>query len=269
MKWFFRQWQDGDIALQKTVTLAADVTLTAYYVRAFTLIINSSTPYPVSFTIDGQLVQTPFGQILAEGTYVVVMPLTAGNYQFQQWSDGDTNPTKNITLTVDTSLTAIYQYVPPPPGKGTVDIHAFLDSGEVIASVEIVGVGTYTTPFTLELDAGTYTVNATFQGTLQTKTVTVIEAQTTTVNFQFGVPPCIIATISYGTPLAKEVSILRSFRDNFMARTSFGRWLTHAYYNVGKYIAKWLMPHIMIKRMFRGYLDFIVRLFKMGKDAKP
>lgn len=81
-------------------------------------------------------------------------------------------------------LVITYEEVVP---QGTLEVHAFLDSLEVIASVEIVGVGTYLTPFTAILSTGTYTLKATYGGTTQTKTAVITENQKTVVNFNFAV----------------------------------------------------------------------------------
>lgn len=176
--------------MQKIITLTGDLTLTAFYEQGFTLAINS-TPVPAQFTLNGQTVQTPFNQVLPAGNYNINMPQTIGDYTFKQWNDGDTNPNKSINLAADTQLTATYEYVappPPPPGKGKLDVHALLGPTEVIAQVEIVGVGNYTTPFTVDLDPGTYTLKTTYQEKETTQTATVTEGQTTRVDLQFEAP---------------------------------------------------------------------------------
>ena len=80
---------------------------------------------------------------------------------------------------------------PPPPRKGILEVHAYADGQEVAAAVKISGVpDVYTTPFSVELDPGTYTLTATYQNQTQTVTATVAEGEATRVDFQFGgVPP--------------------------------------------------------------------------------
>jgi hypothetical protein len=91
-----------------------------------------------------------------------------------------------VRLAVDSSKDfQILLVVAPPPGKGMLACDAFYDSERVAAQVEVVGVGTYTTPFTLELSTGTYTLNATYKEMRLTKRATIVEGQTTTVNFNF------------------------------------------------------------------------------------
>jgi len=77
---------------------------------------------------------------------------------------------------------------PPPPTKGTLKVDAYAD-GEVAASVLVGGVGTYETPFSLDLDPGTYTLKATYDTQTDTKTATVKEGETTSIVFHFSLPP--------------------------------------------------------------------------------
>jgi len=78
---------------------------------------------------------------------------------------------------------------PPPPEKGTLECHAYVDSRESAVAVEIVGVGTYQTPFTVELSPGTYTLRATYLWQTQEKTVTIRAGETTRVDFRFAALP--------------------------------------------------------------------------------
>ena len=172
--------------MQKIVTLTGDVTLTAYYEQGFTLAITSS-PVPAQFTLNGQTLQTPFNQVLSADNYNINMPVTVGDYRFKQWNDGDTNPNKSINLTADIQLTATYEYVappPPPPEKGRLEVHAFQNTTEIVVQVEVVGVGTFNTPFSQDVNPGTYILNMTYQDKTQTKTVTVTSTQTFRVDFQ-------------------------------------------------------------------------------------
>jgi uncharacterized membrane protein len=95
--------------------------------------------------------------------------------------------------------------VGPVTGEGWLDVHAYADTAEVKASVEVVGVGTYETPFTIKVSAGTYTLNATYHDQKQTQTATVEPDKTTKVEFTFKAPAVpilwaiIAAPIIFGT----------------------------------------------------------------------
>lgn len=156
--------------------------------------------------------------------------------------------------------TYIGTYV-PPPGMGAMEVHAYADSGEVAASLEVVGIGTFNTPVTVELAPGDYTLNCTYQGTTQTQSVTITSGQVTTANFQFVVvpppKPCFIATAAYGSALAPEIGVLRSFRDRYLPKP-----ITNTYYQLSPPIAKYLRQHRGARRSTRLLLEPIVKTVK-------
>lgn len=82
-------------------------------------------------------------------------------------------------------------------GKGTLECHAYMNTEEVNAEVEIVGVGTYTTPFTVDLNPATYTLIARYADKEQTKTAEIKAGETTRIDFQFGAPVIPIAAIAF------------------------------------------------------------------------
>jgi hypothetical protein len=149
--------------------------------------------YPHPLTLEGlpPAYATPWTGELEEGTYKITVPqqVKVGSdvYNFKQWEDGSTNPVRTVNLTSNTTITAIYELM--PAGKGTLECHAYIDAEEVAVPVEIVGVGTYTTPFTVELNVGDYTLNATYDTQTQTKTVAVVEGAITKVDFKFSKAP--------------------------------------------------------------------------------
>ena len=77
-----------------------------------------------------------------------------------------------------------------PPGKGLLECHAYMDTEEVKATVEVVGIGTFLTPLLLELNPGSYTLRVTYQTQTQERTTTITEGITTREDFTFAaVPP--------------------------------------------------------------------------------
>lgn len=74
---------------------------------------------------------------------------------------------------------------PPPPNMGTLDCHAYYNDTEVGATVEVVEVGTYTTPFTLELAPGNYTLRCTYEDETKETLITIVDGQITTEDFRF------------------------------------------------------------------------------------
>ena len=77
---------------------------------------------------------------------------------------------------------------------------------------------------------------------------------------------CFIATAVYGTPLAKEIQVLRDFRDNELRHHFFGRWFIHAYETYGPFAAEWLRRHKQYKAPVREkMIDPLVTYLQEGK----
>lgn len=76
---------------------------------------------------------------------------------------------------------------------------------------------------------------------------------------------CFIATAAYGTPFASEIRTLRSFRDSFVVRSSFGKKSILFYYRVSPFIANGIQPSQKLRKIVRTLLVPIVRaLRKLG-----
>ncbi len=83
-----------------------------------------------------------------------------------------------------------YLQEPPPSNKGTLECHSYNGSLELTTNVNVIESGyTNSTPFVDFFDVGTYTMNATWLGVTQTKTVEIVNGTKTTVTFQFGSTP--------------------------------------------------------------------------------
>jgi hypothetical protein len=74
-----------------------------------------STPIDVSFTVDGMDAETPYSETLMAGEYTLTVPATATvggtEYEFSWWADGETEPSRTLSLEADTELSVIYQKV--------------------------------------------------------------------------------------------------------------------------------------------------------------
>ena len=78
---------------------------------------------------------------------------------------------------------------------------------------------------------------------------------------------CFVATEVYGNPHCAEVQALRRFRDTYLSKSLFGRWLIHYYYNHGPSWARGLHGRDRVKTTIRITLDTIVSV--IGKYFNP
>jgi hypothetical protein len=72
---------------------------------------------------------------------------------------------------------------------------------------------------------------------------------------------CFIATAAYGTDTAKELDILREFRDDIMLPNSLGAKFVSLYYKTSPPIANFISQHETLRTIVRvGFLDPIVKI---------
>jgi len=84
-------------------------------------------------------------------------------------------------------------------------------------------------------------------------------AEVTTTQRTFAtVSPCFIATAAYGTLLAREIGVLRQFRDRHLASNALGRWLIDVYYKLGPDAARVIERHESLRVLTRELLSWIV-----------
>ena len=69
---------------------------------------------------------------------------------------------------------------------------------------------------------------------------------------------CFIATAAYGSALAPEVEILRSFRDTYLLPSTLGQLLVQTYYQTSPPLAAFIRHHSSLKAFIRGVLWPIV-----------
>lgn len=73
---------------------------------------------------------------------------------------------------------------------------------------------------------------------------------------------CFVATAAFGTPLAKEIQVLRWYRDNKLRKSVTGRKFISFYYKYGPHVARSIRKYPLFKRMIRGLIKCSIPLIR-------
>lgn len=73
---------------------------------------------------------------------------------------------------------------------------------------------------------------------------------------------CFIATAAFGTPMTKEIDVLRDFRDKGLKSTYFGRHVVLFYYRISPPIAETISRSEMMRATIRCVLHPIIEVLK-------
>lgn len=132
------------------------------------------------------------------------------------------------------------------------------------------------TPWTGSLSEGTYAVIMPYEvqaadgiyrfvqwedgSTELTRTIGLLADMTITATYEYVAPPpkpCFVATACYGSPITKELNVLRRFRDRCLPNE-----VVYTYYKVGVYLAQFMEGRKRIKRYVREVLNLFIKLYK-------
>jgi hypothetical protein len=75
--------------------------------------------------------------------------------------------------------------------------------------------------------------------------------------------PCFIATAAYGTPAAREVGVLREFRDRYLLTNRVGAAFVRAYYRFSPPVALFIATRASLRTAIRALLAPVVALVKL------
>jgi hypothetical protein len=102
--YFFKEWHDGITQNPRTVTVTQDT--------IFIAIFETLIEYHVEVIADNPIMGTVTGEgYYQKNTTVTIQATPNPNYHFKQWKDGNTNNPRSITVTQDTTFTAIFDTI--------------------------------------------------------------------------------------------------------------------------------------------------------------
>jgi hypothetical protein len=100
----FVQWSDGNIDNPRTITVTQDTTITAIF---------EVNMYHVTVNVNNVIMGTVTGDDDYQYNTQAIIEATANEgYRFVQWSDGDIDNQRTITVTQDTTFTAEFEVIP-------------------------------------------------------------------------------------------------------------------------------------------------------------
>lgn len=123
----FSQWDDGNTDNPRTITVTGDATYTAQFVVPQLRTITLNTTPAGAGTVSG-------GGQYYDGTVITISATANDGFAFDEWSDGDTNNPRTLTVNSDLTLTAIFKitgvlpkrYIPMTSLGGT---NVYFDTG--------------------------------------------------------------------------------------------------------------------------------------------
>ncbi len=74
---------------------------------------------------------------------------------------------------------------------------------------------------------------------------------------------CFIATAAYGTPSAKEIAVLRNFRDSNLEKNLLGKHLVILYYTTSPPLANIIAKSERMKKFVRASLEPLIRFLEL------
>lgn len=119
-RYTFAQWSDGNTDNPRIVTVTSDASYTAEFMAMSPM----PTTYDVTVYADG--CATPKVISVIEGEQILLNAHAKSGYAFSQWSDGNTDNPRMVTITEDATFRALFEVstAPNPDGVYTFTVNA-------------------------------------------------------------------------------------------------------------------------------------------------
>jgi hypothetical protein len=224
-----------------------------------------------SSTIGGLVTEPGEGVVIYdEGTVVDLVATPDAGYRFVEWvgnvgTIGDVHAaTTTVTMNGDCSVTAgfVKQYgltisstaggTITTPGVGVFTY----DTGTVVNLVATSSEGYYFAYWAGDVDtiAGVHATTTTVTMNGDYFITGNFEASSTPPPWGSGGGPCFIATAAYGTPTAKQINVLREFRDDVLLKNTLGSQFVAMYYRLSPPVANVIAGNKILRTLIREFL---------------
>jgi hypothetical protein len=261
----FAEWT-GDVAtIADPQAASTNITMNDSYSIAANFELDAGWNSLTISTTSGGLVSEP-----GQGTFVYedarIIALVAQpdeGYEFVRWTGdvaaiADINAAQtSITVNGSYSITANFESWHPDPVA--LLIVSSTGGGSVISPGEGTFDCTLGSMVILMAEASSDYQFAGWSG--EVDTIADVDAATTTItmdssysiraDFQGTSSPCCTATAAFGTPMAKEIGVLREFRDEYLFTNRLGRILADFYYGLSPPIAEFITEHPSLRPIVR------------------
>ena len=176
----FTQWNDGNTNATRTITVTGNATYTAFF----------EADAPTQYTITVLSANTTMGTVSGGGTFdegstITITATPNSGYHFTQWSDGNTNASRTVTVTGNATYTAYFEA--NAPNQYTITV---LSNNAAWGTVS--GGGTYAAGSTATISAtansGYHFVQWNDGNTNATRTVSVNSDATYIATFEADAP---------------------------------------------------------------------------------
>jgi len=201
--------------------------------------------------------------VYQDGDIVELIAQPDEGYEFVKWT-GDVDTIADvdaaqttITMNSSSSVTANFESWHPEP------VALLLVSSTQGGSVVSPGEGPFTcvlgSMVILMAEANSGYQFSSWSGDVDTiadvysatTTITMDSSYSVSADFQATSSPCCTVTAAYGTPMAKELGVLRQFRDECLLTNPLGRTLADFYYGLSPPIAELITEHPGLKPIVR------------------
>ena len=267
---------DNVEAASPTITMSGNCSITANFEPIAMVRYNLT----ITVTGGGWVISPGKGTFPYDAGTVVSLLATPGTgYEFVGWTGdvttiADVNAASTtITMNGDYSITANFEAI--PAGQYSL---AIASSGCGFVNTPGEGIFDYDKGTVVDLMANVVGDNLFVEWIGDVSTIADVEDATTTITMHGNyaitatflcVTSCFIATAAYGTPMAKEIEILREFRDKYLMTNPVGKGLVEFYYRVSPPIGEFITKHPSLKPIVRVGLLPVVAMSTVAVNTTP